>query len=115
MDWVGVVVGICCIVLGLVFRRISTAGRQQSLKLSPSIGFRTAKSLASEANWRQMHLRMAPLMARLAWVLLLSGALTLGLSHLTPLIPTAAFLALVATAIIVQQKVTRVDATLPLR
>jgi len=62
-----------------------------------------------------MHLKMAPVMVRLSWILSLSGTLTLALTHLTPIIPTAAFLALVAAAIIVQRQVTRVDSTLPPR
>ena len=58
---------------------------------------------------------MAPVTSRLAWLLWRIGAHTTVLTRLTPVIPAAAFLALIASAVIMQRNVTKIDAGLPSR
>ncbi len=113
MDWLGYVLGAGCIAVGAVFKRIAGAGARRELRRSPSIGFRTAKSLAPDENWLQMHVRMAPVMTRLAWLLWLAGALTLLLAHVTAWMPAVAFATLTGGALIMQRNLNRVDAGLP--
>lgn len=117
MSWTGSATysGVCCIILGLVFRRMAGTGTRHELRRVPSVGFRTGKGLASEDNWRQMHQAMVAVMTRPAWAIWLSGALTLAVTHLTSAVPAAAFLALVASAVIMQRKVTTIDAGRPPR